>query len=146
MKSIALALSLLIAPAALLTMSISSIAIADTCFGPAGCVCPVGQVWDDCKHTSVGPGTCIPGCIADPTPVVPTGPAQLCIAGVCAPVVYGWKGDIATAESTAPSGYQVIGWAGPCGYSDRSQCPDIFNQAFADMRLNALKAHRAQNF
>ena len=121
MKSIALALSLLIAPAALLTMSISSIAIADPCFGPAGC-------------------------IADPTPVVPTGPAQLCIAGVCAPVVYGWKGDIATAESTAPSGYQVIGWAGPCGYSDRSQCPDIFNQAFADLRLNALKAHRAQRY
>jgi hypothetical protein len=136
MKSIALALSLLIAPAA----------YADTCFGPGGCVCPEGQVWDNCQHTSVGPGPCIPGCIAAPTPVVPTGPAQLCIAGVCAPVVYGWKGDIATAESTAPSGYQVIGWAGPCGYSDRSQCPDIFNQAFADLRLNALKAHRAQRF
>lgn len=136
MKSIALALSLLIAPAA----------YADTCFGPAGCVCPVGQVWDDCKHTSLGPGPCIPGCIDDPTPVVPTGPTQLCIAGVCAPVVYDWQGDIAVAKSAAPSGYQVIGWAGPCGYSDRSQCPDIFNQAFADLRLNALKAHRAQRF
>lgn len=113
-------------------------------FGPAGDLCPDGQVYDACTGTSAGPGPCIPGCIA--APIGPIGPAQLCIANVCAPVVYGWEGDIATAQSTAPSGYQVIGWSGPCGYSNRSQCPDIFNQAFEDMRMNALKVHRAQNF
>lgn len=105
---------------ALLALLFSSAAFADPCFGPGGC---------------------------DPTePTGPNGPAQLCIASVCAPVVYSWTGNIAVAESTAPSGYQVIGWSGPCGYTDRTQCPDIFNQAFADLRTNALRAHRAQRY
>lgn len=81
-----------------------------------------------------------------PAPCEPTGPEQLCIATACTPVVYSWDGDFAVAQSVLPNGYPVAGIIGPCRYPDRSQCPDIFNQAFAAMRINALQANRAQNY
>ena len=74
----------------------------------------------------------------------PIGPPILCIRDHCQPVQYSWTGDLAIAESMLPNGYSVLGWAGPCLSEDRSQCQDIFNQAFADLRINALRANRAQ--
>ena len=113
--------------------------------------CPVGQIWDDCNHPSVGPGPCVPGCIPDPNAPPPpgpgpTGPNNLCIAGVCHPVVYTWFGKMAVAESkVTASGYPVMGWAGPCLFADIKRCPDIRNQAFLDLKLNALRANRAMD-
>ena len=98
-------------------LTLSTAAIADPCFGPGGCV-----------------------------PTGPTGPAQLCIANACTPVTYSWDGDFAVAQSVLPNGYPVAGIIGPCLYPDRAQCPDIFNQAFAAMRINALQANRAQRY
>jgi len=110
--------------------------------------CPVGQVYDDCNHTSVGPGPCIPGCVASGNPIPPvdelTGPAELCIHEACQSVSYRWAGDLVIAESQLANGYEVLGWAGPCLSTDRAQCPDILNQAFEDLRINALRANRAQ--
>lgn len=76
----------------------------------------------------------------------PTGPAELCLPDGCTPVSYSWSGDFAVAQSTLPNGYPVAGIIGPCLNSDRGQCPDIFNQAFAVLRINALQANRAQRF
>jgi hypothetical protein len=104
--------------------------------------CPPGQYYDDCNRASVGPGACIPGCRGEAS----AGPAQLCIQDTCKPVTYFWVGARAIAESWLPNGYEVLGWAGPCLNEDRSQCPDIFNQAYADLRNNALRANRAQTF
>lgn len=80
-----------------------------------------------------------PGC---GTPL-PNGPAELCIREACQPVRYSWLGTMAVAESTLPNGYNVLGWAGPCAEASLN-CPDILNQAFADLRTNALRANRAQ--
>ena len=123
-------------------------------FAPALAVaqpsCPVGQYYQDCSGTSAGPALCVPGCkaIAD-SPVVedgPFGPGELCLKDACSPVTYFWVGAKAVAESRLLNGYEVMGWAGPCLNEDVAQCPDIFNQAFADLRTNALRSNRAQNF
>jgi len=83
---------------------------------------------------------------ADPPPTQPTGPADLCLPDGCTLVSYSWSGDFAVAQSALPNGYPVAGIIGPCLNPDRSQCPDIFNQAFAAMRVNALQANRAQRY
>ncbi len=71
-------------------------------------------------------------------------PAITCEA-CCTPISYDWQGDMAIASTVLSSGYPVIGWAGPCRSADR-QCPDILNQAADDLRVNALRANRAQGF
>lgn len=101
----------------------TSAAAQTPCFGPA-----------------VGPGPCED---AGP-PGDPIGPTEWCLQGQCQPIVYSWSGDMAIAASTLPNGYAVLGWSGPCRHSDRALCPDIFNQAAADLRMNALRANRAQ--
>ncbi len=102
MKSIVLALSLLIAPSA----------YAGTCAGPGPC-----EPSND-----------------------PTGPAELCLPGGCSAVEYEMRDGFAIARTTTPGGYPVLGWAGPCG----SSCPNIYQQAFEDAQINALRALRAQ--
>ena len=111
--------------------------------------CPTGQTWDDCSAPQFGPGGCVPGCRGESvvTPGTgPFGPSELCIHLVCSPVTYFWVGAKAVAESRLPNGYEVLGWSGPCLNEDRSQCPDILNQAFNDLRTNALRVYRAQSF
>jgi hypothetical protein len=108
--------------------------------------CPLGQTWDDCSGPQFGSGGCVPGCRGVPIVGGPFGPGELCIKDACSPVTYSWVGAKAVAESRLPNGYEVLGWAGPCLNEDRSQCPDIFNQAFADLRTNALRVNRAQTF
>lgn len=84
-----------------------------------------------------GPGGCIP--------TEPTGPSELCFREVCVPVTYSQFGaNLIIAESTV-AGYPVIGWAGPCLKQSLSECPDILNQAFEDLRINALRALRAMD-
>jgi hypothetical protein len=111
--------------------------------------CAPGQVYDDCSGPQFGGGGCIPGCRGE-APVAPGvgpfGPTELCLPEACSPVAYFWIGAKAVAESTLPNGYEVLGWAGPCLNEDRALCPDILNQAFNDLRMNALRANRAQNF
>ena len=107
--------------------------------------CPPGQYYDDCNRTSAGPGACIPGCRGESS-AGPVGPAQLCILDACSPVTYFWIGAKAVAESRLANGYEVLGWSGPCLSDDRTECPDILNQAFNDLRMNALRANRAQTF
>jgi hypothetical protein len=109
--------------------------------------CPEGQIFNSCDGPQTGPGQCIPGCVAVGVPPVvsePIGPTELCISGACRPVGYLWIGNLVIAEAQLPNGYAVMGWSGPCGFADRSQCPDILNQAFNDLRTNALRANRAQ--
>lgn len=81
-----------------------------------------------------GPGGCIP--------TEPTGPNELCFREQCAPVVYSQFRKMIVAESSV-AGYPVIGWAGPCLKPSLAECPDILNQAFEDLRVNALRALRA---
>ena len=78
-----------------------------------------------------GPGGCDP--VAN---------SQLCLPEGCNPVNYSRLNGFALAESILPSGYPVIGWSGPCF----DECPDLLNQAFADLELNAKLANRAQRF
>jgi len=112
--------------------------------------CPPGQTWDDCSGPQFGPGGCVPGCWTPAVPPTitggPFGPSELCIKDVCKPVTYFWVGAKVVAESWLPNGYEVMGWSGPCLNEDRAQCPDILNQAFNDLRTNALRANRAQAF
>jgi hypothetical protein len=107
--------------------------------------CPTGFIWDDCEHTYVGPGPCVPGCIPDPnyTPGDPAGPDKLCIRDKCYSVQYSWIRNCVVADSNIRNGYQVLGTAGPCSSSDRSKCPDIKNQAWNALRNSALNANRA---
>lgn len=86
-----------------------------------------------------GPGGCVPE-------KPPIGPAQLCLPSGCAPVYYEWSGDFAIARSALPNGYPVASVIGPCFYPDRSKCPDIFNQAFQSLKVNALHINRAQRY
>lgn len=113
-------------------------------------VCPEGQTWNACTGTSVGPAPCVPGCVgvpvAPPSFDEPTGPNELCLPEGCQPVSYTWAGNLVVAESRLENGYPVMGWSGPCLALTRGQCPDIKNQAFADLRLAALRAHRAQRY
>jgi hypothetical protein len=110
--------------------------------------CPLGQTWEDCSGPQFGPAPCVPGCRGEITLPAdgPFGPGELCIAEVCKPVTYFWVGAKAVAESWLPNGYEVLGWSGPCLNENRSQCPDILNQAFNDLRTNALRANRAQGY
>ena len=85
-------------------------------------------------------------CENPPTYPDPTGLAELCLPTGCSPVVYEWVGDFVSAQSTLPNGYPVAGLIGPCLSADRSQCPDIGNQAFLALKLNALAANRAQRY
>lgn len=107
--------------------------------------CPDGQIWQSCSGTSPGPGPCIPGCIANPNPPIP-GPAELCLPDGCQPIQYSWTGDIVVAESQLVNGYAVLGWAGPCVHADHALCPNIYEQAFQDLQINALRTTRAQDF
>lgn len=108
--------------------------------------CPVGQTWDDCSGPQFGGGGCIPGCAGVPSePVIPNepvGPNELCLPD-CQPVTYAWLGNIVIAQSRLSNGYSVLGWSGPC--FDPS-CPDIMNQAWNDLRMNAVRANRAQRY
>jgi hypothetical protein len=114
---------------------------------PLALSCPSGQTWNDCLGPQFGPGGCIPGCVGTPNnPVNLSGPSELCILNQCKPVTYYWVGAKVVAESWLPNGYEVLGWSGPCLNENFAQCPDIFNQAFADLRMNALRANRAQNY
>lgn len=106
--------------------------------------CPDGQIWKSCSGTSPGPGPCIPGCVSGGE--LPIGPVELCLPEGCQPIRYSWLGNIVIAESQLTNGYSVLGWAGPCLNVDRLQCPDIMNQAAADLRTNALRSNRAQSF
>lgn len=115
----------------------ASVAASEPCFGPGGCISPG-----------------------------PVGPTEFCLPQGCSPVTYSWidagngsafavaRGIVPGTETshedtcvgpapcTGPA-YPVMGWAGPCTKSDRSECPDIFNQAYADVYQNALRANRA---
>lgn len=125
-----------------------SVSAAGQSFGPAGC--PAGQVYDDCNHTSASPAACVSGCrastpVSPPATDKPTGPVELCIQAECRLVTYYWIGNIVVAESQLANGYAVIGWSGPCLAASRGECPDILNQAFADLTTNAKRANRAQS-
>lgn len=96
----------------------ASMAVAEPCFGPGGC---------------------------QSTPEL-TGPAELCLPDGCQPIQYSWTGDIVVAESQLVNGYSILGWAGPCVHEDHAQCPNIFEQAFQDLQINALRTNRAQSF
>lgn len=110
----------------------------------AAAQCPVGQVWDDCAHTAIGPGPCIPQCIPAPSVGEPVGPAELCVGDLpCQPVIYRWQGRCVIADSVLPPSYQIVGWAGPCLSERNADCPDILNQAHRDLYNNALRTHRA---
>lgn len=107
--------------------------------------CAIGYVWQSCDAGSFGPAPCIEQCVPAHVAPLPTGPAELCLPAGCTPISYDWQGDMAIASTVLSSGYPVIGWAGPCRSADR-QCPDILNQAADDLRVNALRANRAQGF
>jgi len=66
---------------------------------------------------------------------------SLCFA-TCSPVSFTNHGTFLLATSQLPNGYPVMGWAGPCFGS----CPDLKNQAFMDLRLNAKRINRAQRY
>ena len=108
--------------------------------------------WNDCSGPQVGPGPCTPGWVCPLTPVkppisgLPLGPEKVCLgASGCFPVRYSLFGWFMIAESVLPNGYPMMGWAGPCIF-DEEVCPDIGNQAYTDLRLNALGVHRALRF
>jgi len=110
--------------------------------------CPEGQIFNSCDGPQTGPGQCIPGCVAVGVPPVvsePIGPTELCVSDACQFVRYVWIGNIVVAESQLANGYAVIGWSGPCLASTRGECPDILNQAFSDLTMNAKRANRAQS-
>ena len=109
--------------------------------------CPEGQIFNSCDGPQVGPGPCTPGCVAIGVPPVitdPVAPGELCLPQGCQSVSYVWIGDLVVAESRLANGYAVMGWSGPCLEPTQADCPDIFNQAFADLELNAKRANRAQ--
>ena len=124
----------------LIGLLVSSLAFAQSC--------PEGQIFNSCDGPQFGPGPCTPGCVAvgvHPVITDPVGPAELCVTE-CRSVTYRWIGDLVVAESALANGYQVLGWSGPCNSADRGECPDILNQAFADLTMNAKRANRAQKF
>jgi hypothetical protein len=87
-----------------------------------------------------------PACPDDypPAPIQPVGPTELCLPTGCNPVNYTEINGFTVAESVLPiTQYPVLGWSGPCF---DSVCPDIRNQAFGDLEMNAKRANRAQRF
>lgn len=114
-------------------MIFSSMAFAgEPCFGPGDCTIETPVV-----TPCFGPGGCG---VVDPNP---TGPVFLCIPAGCNVVTYRNVDGFVIAVSQLPNGYPVIGWSGACLDTD---CPDIYNQAFADLELNAKRANRAQRY
>lgn len=81
-----------------------------------------------------GPGLCIP-----------TGPSELCLPEGCSSVFYTLDNGFAIVSTKMLNGYPMMGWAGPC-LLEYSQCPDLLNQAWADLRQNVLRANRAQRY
>ena len=81
----------------------------------------------------------------DGTPFTPppiSSPSLLCLPEGCNPVSYTEINGFTVAESVLPNNYPVIGWSGPCF----DVCPDIRNQAFSDLEMNAKRANRAQRY
>jgi hypothetical protein len=87
----------------------------------------------------------------------PVGPTELCLPWGCSPVTYvtvdtnfvvaisSLPTDAACGGGFGPApscSYKVMGWAGPCA-GVMSTCPDIKNQAFADMQTNLLRINRS---
>lgn len=107
---------------ALLALIFAAHANAQTCAGPAPC----------------GPQFGLGGGYAEPV-----GPAELCLPEGCSPVSYETRDGFTLAFSFLPNGYPIMGWSGAC---DQPVCPDIRNQAFADLELNAKRANRAQRY
>lgn len=68
---------------------------------------------------------------------------ELCLPSGCVAVTYTVLDSFIIASAKIPNGYPVIGWSGPCFDED---CPDLANQAFADLELNAKRANRAQRY
>lgn len=101
---------------ALLALIFSAHANAQTCAGPAPC-------------DYVSPNV--------------IGPAELCLPDGCQPVTYEEYEGFTLAFSFLVNGYPVMGWSGAC---DQPVCPDIKNQAFADLLTNAKRANRAQRY
>ena len=105
--------------------------------------------WNDCSGPQVGGGPCTPGWVCPLVPPIaglPLGPEEVCLgASGCFPVRYSLFGRFMIAESTLTNGYPTMGWAGPC-FFEREVCPDIGNQAHADLRQNALRIHRGLRF
>lgn len=95
---------------------LSSSAYAQACFSPG---CPTGE------------------------PAQPIGPTELCLPDGCQPVTYSEIGGFTLAGSFLSNGYPIIGWSGPCL---SETCPDIRNQAFSDLEMNAKRANRAQRY
>ena len=111
--------------------------------------CPEGQIFNSCDGPQTGPGQCTPGCVAVGVPPVvddPVAPNELCVPEGCQSVRYVWIGNVVIAASRLSNGYEVLGWSGPCLAASRGECPDILNQAFSDLTMNAKRANRAQGF
>lgn len=68
---------------------------------------------------------------------------ELCLPSGCVAVTYTTLDSFIIASAKLPNGYPVIGWSGPCL---DAACPDLANQAFADLELNAKRANRAQRY
>jgi len=110
--------------------------------------CPEGQVFNACDGPQFGGGGCIPGCfdvVAPPVVTDPVAPGELCVPDSCQSVSYAWIGNLVIAVSQLSGGYAVLGWSGPCLAGSHDECPDIMNQAFADLTMNAKRANRAQS-
>jgi hypothetical protein len=80
-----------------------------------------------------GPGGC----------TEPVTESLLCFPEGCSPVYYYEYNRFTVAESTLPNGFPTMGWSGPCLVD---VCPDIKNQAFSDLEMNAKRANRAQRY
>lgn len=114
--------------------------------------CPEDYRYNDCSGPQFGGGGCVPGCEPDftyvgPAPLPPLPPVvearQLCFPVGCAPVRFTWLSKFVIAESALPSGYPVMGWAGPCL---SGQCPEIEEQAYQNLWWNSRMANRAARF
>lgn len=81
-----------------------------------------------------------PGPVNCPEPIDPVGPAKLCVADACQPITYQWVGQFLVATSALSTGYEVLGWGGPC---HTTYCPDIGNQAYRSLVNNADFVNRA---
>jgi len=110
--------------------------------------CPEGQIYNSCDGPQFGGGGCIPGCfdvVAPPLVTDPVAPSELCVPDGCQSVSYVWIDNLVIAVSQLSGGYAVLGWSGPCLAGSHDECPDILNQAFADLTMNAKRANRAQS-
>lgn len=116
-----------------LMLSVSSLAYAGPCAGPAF--------------------PCADSPPVEPTPT--TAPSELCIAGSCAPIVYlkqvypgttpgpAEPGYFVLAFSSV-AGYPVVGWQGPC--LPAWDCPAIYVGAYNDLYNQATRVNRVMRF